>query len=142
MGVGEAELDELATLVDGRGGHRGGRGEVAELHNDAGVTHEALGDGDGLPRIGLCILEIDLDGPAGNAAGAVRLGQSKVEPTAPIGTVLGVLAGQRAADAHHDRGFGGAGGQRQQRQGGESAAGEHGGVPVGRARPPGPPPGR
>jgi hypothetical protein len=107
--VGEAELHEARALVDGRGRHRGRRGEVAQLHDDARVVHEFLGDGDGLPRIALAVLEDVLHRML---RGRVQLLQREVEGVLPLRAVLRIGTGERSAHADEDGRIGGLRGTR------------------------------
>ena len=103
MRIGEAELHETGALIDRRRRHRGGAGEVADLDDDFGIADEFLRDRDGLARVGLAVLEHILQRTALDAALAVDLFEREIEALLPLRAILGVLAGQRAADADRDR---------------------------------------
>src|SRR4029453_2753919 len=61
---------------------------------DAFLTHERVRDHNGLPRIGLAVLEDILQRPTIDAATRVDLIEGVVEALFPLGTVLRILAGQ------------------------------------------------
>jgi hypothetical protein len=116
VGVGEPELGETCTLVDRGGGHRGRAREVTEFGDDLRIRNEFLGDGDRLLRIALAVLEDVGEGAAGEAARAVDLEEGEVEALLPLGSVLGVVPGERSRDPEIDRGFRIGGEARESRQ--------------------------
>jgi hypothetical protein len=70
-----------------------------ELGHDAWVGDEFLGHRDGLAGIALRVLENVGKRPALDAAGAVDFIKGKIEALLPLGAILRVRTGQRAADA-------------------------------------------
>ena len=102
MRIGEAELYQLAPLIDRRGRHRRGTGEVAQFDHDARIGDEFLGDGDGLARIVLAVLEDIVQRAAVGAARGVDLVQRQIEALLPLCPILRVGTGHGAADADQD----------------------------------------
>jgi hypothetical protein len=114
MRVGEAELHQLAALIDRRGGHRGRARQVTQFQQDARIADELLRNRNGLPRIAAAVLEVICERAALDAALAVDLVECEIESALPLRAVLTVLSRQRTA--HTDQ-IGLAGGRGSARRG-------------------------